>query len=135
MTMWKQASRGWILGLAIALGGGAGCAAAAAAGAGAGGAYYFTSRGVGSQVNGDVDQVANKAQTVLAAEGVQVTDTKTEDSGARRVLEGKEGDLDVSVEVKRHDDGSSKVEVSARKNTVEWDKDYAQKLLDRIVAG
>jgi len=121
--------------VAVMAGLGSGCVAAAAAGAGAGGGIYFTSRGVGSQVNGSVDEVAARAQSVLASEGVAITDTKTEASGDKRVFQGKKNDLDVSVELERQGPTATKAEVSARKNLVEWDKDYAQKVMDRIVKG
>jgi len=128
----KPTTARWGAWIAFALLAG-GCVAAAAAGAGAGGGYYFTSRGVGSEVKGSVDEVAARAQQVLQAEGVDITETKSEDRGDKRVFEGKKGDLDINVEIERRGEGASKVEVSAKKNLVTWDKDYAQKLLDRIV--
>jgi hypothetical protein len=122
------------LALVVALFGVSGCVAAAA-GAGAGAGYYFTSRGVGSTVDGSVDEVASRARSVLAADGVAITDTSTEDSGDKRTLKGKKGDLDVEVELERSGPSQTKAEVSARKNMVEWDKEYAQSLVDRIVKG
>jgi uncharacterized protein DUF3568 len=113
----------------------AGCAAAAAAGAGAGAGYYFTTRGVGSSVPGSVDDVALSARDAFAAEGIAITDNKSEDSGDKLTFAGKKGDLDVSVEIKRQGPNETKTEVSARKNLVEWDKAYAQRIMDRIVKG
>jgi len=110
-----------------------GCVAAAAAGAGAGGGYYFTSRGVGSTISKPVDTVAAHAQAVLADEGITITEQNTKAEGDTREFKGKKGDLDISVELKRNGDNETKAEVSARKNLVEWDKDYAQKLMDKIV--
>lgn len=121
--------------LAVALLGLGGCVAAAAAGAGAGAGYYFTSRGVGSTVDGTVDEVASRARAVLTADGVAITDTATQDSGDKRTLKGKKGDLDIEVQVERSGPSQSKAEVSARKNLVEWDKSYAQSVMERIVKG
>jgi len=39
------------------------------------------------------------------------------------------------VELQRETPTTTKTEVTARKNVAEWDKDYARKLLDRIVKG
>ena len=37
------------------------------------------------------------------------------------------------VEIDRRDDTTSDVEVAARKNAVEWDKDYAESVLNSII--
>src|SRR5215217_817454 len=76
---------------------------AAAAAAGAGAGIYLTSQGAESLVKSSVADVASRAQAIMKAEGI--------------------------VE----DASSSRVEVTARKNLAEWDKDYAQQLLSRIV--
>jgi len=86
-------------------------------------------------IPGSVDEVAARAQSVLAAEGVAVTASKIEDSGDKRVFEGKKGDLDISVELRREGPSATKAEVQARKNLVEWDKAYAQAVMDKIVKG
>jgi hypothetical protein len=111
----------------------AGCVAVAAAGAGAGGGYYFTSRGVGSEVEGSVDDVATRAQHVMKAEGVDIVETRSEDSGDKRAFRGQKGDLEVRIEITRHGDHASQAEISARKNLVQWDKEYARRLMDLLV--
>ncbi|MBA3892760.1 MAG: hypothetical protein H0X69_03550 [Gemmatimonadales bacterium] len=45
----------------------------------------------------------------------------------------KKGDLDVTIDVQRESPSTAKVEVTARKNLAEWDKDYAKEVLNRIV--
>lgn len=125
---------GWLL-VAALVSPVAGCVAAAAAAAGAGTGIYLTSRGVASVVNGSVNDVAARARSALEAEGVTITDTKTEAEGDKRSFAGKKGDLDISVDLERETATTTKTEVSARKNVAEWDKDYARKLLDRIVKG
>ena len=57
----------------------------------------------------------------------------TESGGDRREFKGKKGDLDVTIDMEQKSDKTTRVEVSARKNLAEWDKDYAQELLQRIV--
>ena len=63
-----------------------------------------------------------------------LTFDRVENSGAKREIKGKKGELEVSASVERQGDRTSKVDVSARKNLAVWDKDYAQKLLGKIVA-
>jgi hypothetical protein len=110
----------------------AGCVAAAAA-AGAGAGVYLTSRGAESLVESSVDQVASHARAVMAQEDIVPDASSTEQGGDKRELKGKKGDLDVTIGIERKDPKTTRVEVTARKNLAEWDKDYAQQVLSKIV--
>jgi hypothetical protein len=124
----------WALALAIALTGGwAGCVAAGAAAAGAGTGIYLTSRGAGSTIDGSIDEVERHARAVFATEAIPVSGSQMENNGAKREIQGKKGDLDISVTMEQQSAQTTKVEVSARKNIAVWDKDYAQELLNKIV--
>lgn len=107
------------------------CLAAAAAGAGAG--IYLTSRGAESLVEGSVDDVAARAEAVMADMGIVKDAESSESGGDERELKGKKGDLDVTIQMKRESPTTTKVEVTARENVAEWDKEYAQQVLERIV--
>jgi len=120
----------WLVALALVLPM-TGCLAAAAAGAGAG--IYLTSRGAESLVASQIDQVARNAQSVMSDEGIVPDASSTENSGDKRELKGKKGDLDVTISMERKEPSTTQVEVTARKNVAEWDKDYAQQLLSKIV--
>jgi hypothetical protein len=120
----------WMLAMALILPM-TGCLAAAAAGAGAG--IYLTSRGAESLVEGSIDQLATRARAVMNEEGIVPEASSTEDGGTKRELKGKKGDLDVTFELEEKSDKTTRVEVSARKNLAEWDKEYAQRLLQRLV--
>jgi hypothetical protein len=109
-----------------------GCVAAAAA-AGAGTGIYLTSRGAESTVNGSVDAVAARTRAVFADEAIVMDATSTQNSGDKREFKGKKGDLDVTASLERQGPTTTKVEISARKNLAEWDKDYAQAVLNKIV--
>jgi hypothetical protein len=109
-----------------------GCLAGAAA-AGAGAGIYLTSRGAESIVSAPVDQVTKNAQAVMSSEGIVPDASSSENGGDKRELKGKKADLDVSIEIERKDPQTTRVEVSARKNLAEWDKDYAQQVLSKIV--
>lgn len=121
----------WALAIALVLPT-AGCLAAAAA-AGAGAGIYLTTRGAESMVDGSVDQVATRAQAVMAEEGIVPDASSSENGGDKREFKGKKGDLDVTIDVERKDPKTTRVEVTARKNMAEWDKDYAQQVLSKIV--
>ena len=109
-----------------------GCLAAAAA-AGAGAGIYLTSRGAASLVESSVDQVAARAQAVMSAEGIVPDASSSESGGNKREFKGKKGDLDVTIQMERESGSTTRVEVTARKNLAEWDKEYAQQVLSRIV--
>jgi hypothetical protein len=120
----------WMLAMALILPM-TGCLAAAAAGAGAG--IYLTSRGAESLVEGSIDQLASRARVVMNEEGIVPDASTTEAGGSRRELKGKKGDLDVTFDQEEKSDKTTRVEVSARKNLAEWDKEYAQQLLQQLI--
>lgn len=130
MTNRSIARAKWMVALALVLPM-TGCLAAAAAGAGAG--IYLTTRGAESLVQGSVDDVAQRAQAVMNEEGIVPDASSTENGGDKREFKGKKGDLDVTIQLERKDPKTTRVEVTARKNLAEWDKDYAQKLVQKIV--
>lgn len=104
-----------------------------AAGAGAGAAIAYTQRGASASVPGSVNAVFGKAQSAFSAMSISETGQSTENSGALRRLVGKMGDNEVTVEIKRSSDEVAAVEVIAKKNVVDYDKDLAKRVLDRIV--
>jgi uncharacterized protein DUF3568 len=126
----RHTFQAWAL-AALLLGSATGCVAAAAAGAAGG--IYATTRGVESLVNGSIDQVATRSEAVMRDMGIVQDASSTENSGAKRELKGKKGDLDVTVQLEQSDTATTKVEVYARKNLAEWDKDYARSVLEQIV--
>ncbi len=128
-------TRTWRWGaLVAALGLLGGCVAAAAAAAGAGTGVYLTTRGQESIVAGTADDVEARARAVMGEMGIAVTEYTTKDGGDRRVVKGKVRDIDVTVEMARDTATTTKTEVTARKNLVEWDKDFAKDILNRILA-
>lgn len=108
-----------------------GCLAAAAGGAAGG--IYVTSRGAAGEVQGSVDQVAGRAETVMSEMGIVKQAESTSKQGEKQVLKGTKDELDVTIDIGRESASTSRVEVSARKNLAEWDKDYAKEVLSRIV--
>jgi predicted membrane metal-binding protein len=108
------------------------CLAAAAA-VGAGGAIAWTQRGASSSVPGSVDQVYQRAEAVFREMGITQTGQSSGDQGAERSLKGTREDMEVTVEIERESASTAQVEVYARRNTVEFDRNYARDVLTRIV--
>lgn len=106
----------------------------AAAGAGAVGAIAYTNRGASSDVAGTVDQVFDRAVTAFGQNGVAETGRSTEDNGIKRRLVGRKGEQEVTVDLQRDTDATTKVEVIAKKNAVDYDKELAKTILNAILA-
>lgn len=110
-----------------------GCVAVAA-GAGAGAGIYYTSRGVESVVPASIDATFAAAERAFRHFEIERTAMKEEEGGARRELEGKSEERDVDVKVKLEQRGEGTlIEVSARESLVEWDKDFAREIVQKIV--
>jgi hypothetical protein len=105
-----------------------------AAGAGAAGAIAYTNRGATSVVSGSAEQVFNRAVAAFQQAGITETGRGTEDSGRQRTLTGTKGEYEVTAELNRSTDSTTKVEITARKNVVEYDKEMAKDILNRILA-
>ena len=110
-----------------------GCIAAAAA-AGAGGAVYVTTRGAEAVVEGQPASLEPRIRAALTHYNVSVTGTSTEDGGDKQAWQGKTGDLEVSVTAERQSPTTTKLSVTARRNVADWDKDFAEQVLQRVVS-
>ena len=108
---------------------------AVAAGAGAAGAIAWTNRGASSTVASPIDSVYARSTSAFQQSGVTQTGQSTQNSGAERTLTGTKGDLEVSVDMKRATDSTTDVEVTAQRSPVEWDKNFARSVLERIIKG
>jgi hypothetical protein len=106
----------------------------AAAGAGAGGAIYVTDRGAEGQVAAPVPRAFDATRQVFQELGISETKTSNQQEGAseQRSLEGKTGDRDVQVDLKSEGSGTH-VAVVVKKTAVTWDKDFAKRILSKIV--
>jgi len=104
-----------------------------AAGAGAAGAIAYTNRGATSVVAGTVDQAFNRAVVAFQQAGITETGRSTENSGKLRKLIGKKGEVEVTAELNWTTDSTTKVEITARENAVEYDKELAKDILNRIL--
>jgi len=103
-----------------------------AAGAGAGAAVAYSNRGATAQLPGTVNATFDKAVSAFAANGVTETGRGTENQGALRTLTGQRGELEVTATMKRESDNVTAVEVVAKKNVIEYDRDFAKQVLDAM---
>jgi hypothetical protein len=104
-----------------------------AAGAGAAGAIAYTNRGATSAVAGTVDQVFDRAAAAFQQAGITETGRSTENNGRQRKLIGTKGEYEVTAELNRTTDSTTTVEITARKSAVEYDRELAKDILNRIL--
>lgn len=108
-----------------------GCLAAAAA-AGAGAGIYLTDQGASGTVQGSLSDVDRRTQAVFTQMGIRVDERKVEsDEIEYRGTAG--GGMEVHAELEPGAGSTTTVNVSARRNQVQYDKDYARDLISRIV--
>jgi hypothetical protein len=105
-----------------------------AAGAGAAGAIAYTNRGATSDVAGTVDQVFDRTVRAFQQAGISESGRSTANNGEQRKLIGTKGEYEVTAELNRSTETTTKVEVTAKKSPVEYDKEMAKDVLDRILA-
>lgn len=129
----ERAVRGVLLGAVLA--GLAGCVAAVAAAgvAGAGAGVYLTTRGASSLAQGSLDALAERTLAAFRDAGVQRTATETQEDGSGRTYRGFADGMEITVELARESATVTRATVYARRSTVEWDREYARGLLQRIV--
>jgi hypothetical protein len=130
---WHGVGRvGWIVLLGSVSGATGGCASAAArAPAGAGAAIYTSDQGATSLVGGTLDRAARATRRAFDDLGIGTTEVETRHD--ERDFTGSKGDLEVKAKLKVVS-GGTQIDVSARKNAVEWDKQSARQVLARIVS-
>lgn len=111
-----------------------GCVAAAlgAAGAGVAAGVYLRDRSAIALVEGPLSAVDARTLGVLRALRVEVTETRSAADGTRKEYRGRTAELDVSVELEARG-GATQVTATARRSAVEWDREYARTLVQRIV--
>ena len=110
----------------------------AVAGAGAGGGIYFTSRGAEGVVPASIARAT--AATTRAFGDLKIKRTNVEeergDRSERREVSGQTHNetVDVTVTLQPESSRSTRVQVVARKSAVTWDREFARKVLGKIVA-
>lgn len=110
-----------------------GCLAAAAA-AGAGAGVYLTSQGAESIVDAPIARVAERSRIVMQQMDIAPTGTQMNGDGSERELKGRTGDVDVTIELEAQSDSTTRLEVTARDNLVQYDQELAREIVERIVA-
>ena len=87
--------------------------------------------GLGTIVNGSVQDVTTRIKAVMIKMKI-VQEPARPLGGGWRTFQGKKGDLDVSIRLRRQSASRTRVEVNARAGLTGWDRGLAQQVLDEI---
>lgn len=108
-----------------------GVAAGAAAGTAAGLAY--SDRGAETDVVASPDKVATATNATFREMGITTTETETDREDNKIKIKGAQGDRDVVVDIDGKESGTTHIEVTVKKNVVDYDRDRAAKILSNIM--
>ena len=107
-----------------------GCASAGAD-MGVAGPVSLTERGASSTVEASLEQASERTRRAFSAMGIRMKEVETRDH--ERTFKGVTRTLDVTAELDRNEQGVTRIEVTARRNAESWDREFAQRVLSRIV--
>jgi hypothetical protein len=109
-----------------------GCIAAAAA-AGAAGAIAYSERGAESEVVASVPALVQATEATFSEMNIVIVERKTAENGSEVQLAAKKDEMDVTIDIQRDNDSTSRIEITARRNLVDYDRNFARDLLQRIL--
>lgn len=111
----------------------AGCVVAAVGG-GALAGIHVTSQGAEADVESNIQGTEGRVRAAFRRLDIDMTGEASEDSGREREFRGSVNDLEITVSLEARDHGTH-IEASARRNLASWDREYAERLVARIVGG
>lgn len=109
-----------------------GCIVAGAA-AGAAGAVAYSDRGAKSEVAVSVDSLVRLVEATFSSMDIAVTERTRKEDGTEQHLKAKSGEMEINVDVNQDQPPTSKILITAHKNVVGYDRDYARDILKKIL--
>ena len=110
-----------------------GCVAAALGG-GALAGIHVTSQGAEAEVQSNIQGTEGRVRAAFRQMGIEMTGEASQDSGRAREFKGSVDGLEITVSLETRDHGTH-VDASARRSLASWDREYAERLVARIVGG
>ena len=106
----------------------------AAVGGGALAGIHVTSQGAEADVESNIQGTEGRVRAAFRQMGIEMTGEAFEDSGREREFKGSVDELEITVSLETRDHGTH-IEASARRSFASWDREYAERLVARIVGG
>ncbi len=95
---------------------------------------HVTSQGAEADVQSNIQGTEGRVRAAFRQMGIEMTAEASEDSGREREFKGSVDELEVTVSLETRDHGTH-INASARRNIASWDREYAERLVARIVGG
>ena len=106
----------------------------AAVGGGALAGIHVTSQGAEAAVESDIQGTEGRVRAAFRQMGIEMTGEASVDSGREREFKGSVDELEITVSLETRDHGTH-IEASARRSFASWDREYAERVVARIVGG
>ena len=106
----------------------------AAVGGGALAGIHVTSQGAEADVESNIQGTEARVRVSFRQMGIEMTGEASKDSGRKREFKGSVNELEVTVSLETRDHGTH-IDASARRSFASWDREYAERLVARIVGG
>ena len=104
----------------------------AALGGGALAGIHVTSQGAEADVESNIQGTEGRVRAAFRSLGIDMTGEASQDSGREREFKGSADELEITVSLEERDHGTH-IEASARRGLASWDREYAERLVARIV--
>ena len=103
-------------------------------GGGALAGVHVTSQGAEADVQSDIQGTEGRVRAAFRQMGIEMTGEASDNSGREREFKGSVDELEITVSLETRDHGTH-IEASARRSFASWDREYAERLVARIVGG
>jgi hypothetical protein len=91
--------------------------------------------GASGEVKGNVFEINQRAHAVFNDMNIHMVSSESKNAGTEQTLGGTSGNEDVTINMTTSGPETTRVEVVAKTGTLDWDKDYANKVLSKILQG
>lgn len=109
------------------------CLAVGAAGAGAATGIYLTMRGIEGLATGTSRELEQHTRMTFDELGLRIVSWSLKEGGQTRMLRCVTEHVTVTVELRKEGPNMTLVEVTAKRDTLKWDKQYAKRVLEKII--
>jgi hypothetical protein len=92
----------------------------------------LTERGAATLVHQTLDKTSDWTRDAFADLGIRMKEFEKRKTD-ERLFKGAKADLEVMAELIRQAGGATRIEITVRRTAGPWDKEYAQRVLARIV--
>jgi hypothetical protein len=91
-------------------------------------------QGAESDVRGSINDVNARAMSVFKDQKIKQVASSLGKSGETQTLTGKKGDMTIDIQLDARGSNQTHIGIIAKQGSLKWNKDFANLILDKIVA-